>query len=356
MKNITIIVGARPNFMKVAPLLRLLDQQNNYNITLVHTGQHYDEKMSDVFFKDLDIRKPDYNLNVGSASHSVQTARIMEKFELVCQEVSPNLLIVVGDVNSTMACSIVAKKLHIKVAHIEAGLRSYDRDMPEEINRLITDSITDFFFVTEQSGEDNLIREGHDKNNIFFVGNLMIDSLHYGLNKIRSKEKLFDEEYGLITLHRPSNVDDIKKLKDILEGLSHVSNEIKLFFSIHPRTKKKMEEYGISPSKNIEVLDSMPYLDFLQIMKNSKVIFTDSGGIQEETTALKIPCYTLRENTERPVTISQGSNRLIGSEKINIINSFKEFKFDINSSYELPNGWDGNTSQRILQILNKRLK
>lgn len=356
MKKITIVVGARPNFMKVAPLLRLLDQQNNYSTTLVHTGQHYDEKMSDVFFRDLDIRKPDYNLNVGSASHSVQTARIMEKFELVCQEVSPDLLIVVGDVNSTMACSIVAKKLHIKVAHIEAGLRSNDRDMPEEINRLITDSITDFFFVTEQSGEDNLIKEGHNKNNIFFVGNLMIDSLHYGLHKIKSKEKFFDEEYGLITLHRPSNVDDIKKLKDILDGLLHVSNEIKLFFSIHPRTKKKMKECGITPSKNIEILDSMPYLDFLQIMKNSKVIFTDSGGIQEETTALKIPCYTLRENTERPVTISQGSNRLISPEKINIINSFKKFKFDINSSYKLPEGWDGNTSQRILKILNERLK
>ncbi len=355
MKNITIVVGARPNFMKVAPLLRLLDQQSNYVTTLVHTGQHYDQKMSGVFFKDLDIREPDYNLNVGSGSHSIQTSRIMEKFEQVCHEVSPDLLIVVGDVNSTMACSIVAKKLHIKVAHIEAGLRSNDRDMPEEINRLITDSITDFFFVTEQSGEDNLIKEGHDKNNIFFVGNLMIDSLHYGLKKIRSKEKLFNGEYGLITLHRPSNVDDIKKLKDILDGLSFISNTIKLFFSVHPRTKKKMEKYGITLSKNIEILDAMPYLNFLQIMKNAKVIFTDSGGIQEETTALKIPCYTLRENTERPVTISQGSNRLVVPEKINIINSFKEFKFDISLSYKLPEGWDGNASQRILKILNKKL-
>ncbi len=355
MKDIIIVVGARPNFMKVAPLLRLIDKEKDYNTILVHTGQHYDEKMSDVFFEDLDIRKPDYNLNVGSASHNIQTARIMKKFEKICQEITPDLLIVVGDVNSTMACSIVAKKLHIKVAHIEAGLRSYDRDMPEEINRLITDSISDYFFVTEQSGENNLIKEGHDRNNIFVVGNLMIDSLHYGLNKINSKEKVSDHGYGLITLHRPSNVDAIEQLKDILDGLSYVSNEIKLFFSIHPRTKEKIKDYGITMNKNIEILDAMPYLDFLQIMKNAKVIFTDSGGIQEESTALKIPCYTLRHNTERPITITQGSNRLTPPNKTNIIKTFKKFKFDINSDYKLPDGWDGKTAQRIIKILHERL-
>jgi len=355
MKKIAIIVGARPNFMKVAPLLRLLDKQSHYTTTLIHTGQHYDKKMSDVFFEDLDIRKPDYNLNVGSGSHGIQTAQIMEKFEKICQEIMPDLLIVVGDVNSTMACSIVAKKLHVKVAHIEAGLRSHDRNMPEELNRLITDSISDYFFVTEKSGEDNLIKEGHDKNNIFFVGNLMIDSLHYGLNKISSKEKMFEGDYGLITLHRPSNVDDINKLKDILDGLSYISNEIKLFFSIHPRTKKKIQEHSIALNKNIEILDAMPYLDFLNIMKNSKVIFTDSGGIQEESTALKIPCYTLRNNTERPVTISQGSNRLVSPEKEIILKLFKKFKFDINSRYKLPDGWDGITAERIVKILNERL-
>jgi UDP-N-acetylglucosamine 2-epimerase (non-hydrolysing) len=353
MKNIVIVVGARPNFIKVAPLLRLIDKEQDFNITLVHTGQHYDEKMSDVFFKDLDIRKPDYNLNVGSASHSIQTARIMEKFEKVCEEIVPDLLIVVGDVNSTMACSLVAKKLHIKVAHIEAGLRSYDRDMPEEINRLVTDAISDYFFVTEKSGEENLIKESHDKSNIFFVGNLMIDSLHYGLNKIKSKESVSDNDYGLTTLHRPSNVDNIDNLKSILDALSEISNEIKLFFSVHPRTKQNILKHKIVMSKNIEILDAMPYLDFLNIMKNSKVIFTDSGGIQEESTVLKIPCYTLRKNTERPITITQGSNRLVNPNKISIIKSFKKFKYDINSNYKLPDGWDGNTSKRIIDIIKE---
>ena len=353
MKNIVIVVGARPNFMKVAPLLRLFDKEQDFNITLVHTGQHYDEKMSNVFFRDLNIRKPDYNLNVGSGSHSIQTASIMKKFEEVCYKISPDLLIVVGDVNSTMACSLVAKKLLIKVAHIEAGLRSYDRDMPEEINRLVTDAISDYFFVTEKSAVENLIKEGHDKNKIFFVGNLMIDSLHYGLNKIKTKDKIYNDDYGLITLHRPSNVDDISNLKDILAGLSEISNTIKLFFSIHPRTKKNILKYKIFMSNNIDILDAMPYLDFLNVMKNSKVIFTDSGGIQEESTVLKIPCYTLRKNTERPITIIQGSNRLTNPNKISIIKSFKEFKYDINSNYKLPKGWDGNTSKRIIDVIKK---
>tara|TARA_B100000965_G_scaffold138450_1_gene115257 strand:- start:4554 stop:5621 length:1068 start_codon:yes stop_codon:yes gene_type:complete len=353
MKNIAIIVGARPNFMKVAPLLRLIDKEQDINTTLIHTGQHYDKTMSDVFFKDLDIRKPDYNLNVGSASHSIQTARIMEQFEKVCEKIMPNLLIVVGDINSTMACSIVAKKLHIKVAHIEAGLRSYDRDMPEEINRLVTDAISDYFFVTEKSGEENLIKEGQDKNNIFFVGNLMIDSLHYGLQKIKSKNSVSDSDYGLITLHRPSNVDNIDNLRSILDGLSEVSKNIKLFFSIHPRTKQKIQENKIIVNKNITMLDALAYLDFLNIMKNAKVIFTDSGGIQEESTALKIPCYTLRNNTERPITISQGSNRLVKPDKKNIIKSFKKFKYDINLNYQLPDGWDGHTSRSIINIIKK---
>ena len=355
MKNISIIVGARPNFMKVAPLLRLIDKEKDFDTTLIHTGQHYDKKMSDVFFQDLEIRKPDYNLNVGSASHSIQTARIMEEFEKVCEKIMPDLLIVVGDINSTMACSLVAKKLHIKVAHIEAGLRSYDRDMPEEINRLVTDAISDYFFVTEKSGEENLIKEGHDKSNIFFVGNLMIDSLHYGLNKIKSKESGPDpdSDYGLITLHRPSNVDNIDNLKSILDGLSEISNNIKLFFSIHPRTKQKIQENKIIINENITILDALAYLDFLSIMKNAKVIFTDSGGIQEESTALKIPCYTLRNNTERPITITQGSNRLVKPNKQGIIKSFKKFKYDINLGYKLPDGWDGHTAKRIIDIIKK---
>jgi UDP-N-acetylglucosamine 2-epimerase (non-hydrolysing) len=353
MKNIIIVVGARPNFMKVAPLLRLIDKEQDFNITLVHTGQHYDKKMSDVFFRDLDIRMPDYNLNIGSASHSIQTARIMEKFEKVCEQIAPDLLIVVGDVNSTMACSLVAKKLHIKVAHVEAGLRSYDRSMPEEINRLVTDAISDYCFVTEKSGEENLIKEGHNKNNIFFVGNLMIDSLYYGLSKIKSKKSVSDNDYGLITLHRPSNVDNIDNLKDILSALSEISSEIKMYFSVHPRTKQNILKHKIIISDNIKVLDATPYLDFLNIMKNAKIIFTDSGGIQEESTVLKIPCYTLRNNTERPITITQGTNRLVSPDKISILKSFKKFKYDINSSYKLPYGWDGNTSKRIVDIIKE---
>jgi len=353
MKNIIIVVGARPNFMKAAPLLRLVDKEKNFTTTLIHTGQHYDKKMSDVFFEDLDIRKPDYNLNIGSGTHSIQTAKIMVEFEKICNKKLPDLLIVVGDVNSTMACSIVAKKLHIEVAHIEAGLRSYDRNMPEEINRLITDAITDYFFVTEESGLNNLIKEGHSKDKIFFVGNLMIDSLHYGLKKIKSRKQFSKNNYGLVTLHRPSNVDDIKKLNDILDGLTHISNEIKLFFSVHPRTKEKIKNNKIIINKNIEVLDALPYLDFLHMMRDSKIIFTDSGGIQEESTVLKIPCYTLRENTERPITISQGSNRLVSPDKVNIIKSFEKFKYNINSKYQLPEGWDGKTSKKIVDIIKK---
>ena len=352
MKNIIFVVGARPNFMKVAPVLRTLKNQSIFNITLVHTGQHYDNKMSGTFFSDLEIQKPNYNLNVGPGTHAEQTAKIMVSFEKVCHKISPELVIVVGDVNSTMACTIVAKKLNIQVAHIEAGLRSNDRKMPEEINRLVTDSISDYFFVTENSGKENLVEEGQDNSKIFFVGNLMIDSLHYGLNKIKTKKVYNSNNYGLVTLHRPSNVDNIDTFKEILDALSEISNEIKLFFSIHPRTQKKINQYKISFSENIKILEPFPYLDFLHLMRDSKVIFTDSGGIQEESTVLKIPCYTLRGNTERPITINQGTNHLVGTNKKSIVNSFKKNKYSINSGYKLPYRWDGKTSKRIVEILN----
>ena len=275
MKKILIVVGARPNFMKVAPLMRALKNNGGFETILVHTGQHYDKKMSEVFFNDLEIPQPDFNLNVGSGTHSIQTARIMEKFEDVCSKSNPDLVMVVGDVNSTMACAIVAKKLHIKVAHIEAGLRSNDRDMPEEINRLVTDSISDYFFVTEESGESNLLKEGHCKSKIFFSGNLMIDSLHFGLGKISGDNAPTEEEYGLITLHRPSNVDNIENLRSILDGLSDIANSIKLLFSIHPRTKNNIVSNNIDLSENIVIMDSLPYLEFLNVMKNAKVIFIE---------------------------------------------------------------------------------
>lgn len=356
MKKVLIVVGARPNFMKVAPLMRALKNNGGFETILVHTGQHYDKKMSEVFFNDLEIPQPDFNLNVGSGSHSIQTARIMEKFEEVCVQSIPDLVLVVGDVNSTMACTIVAKKLHIEVAHIEAGLRSNDRNMPEEINRLVTDSISDYFFVTEKSGELNLIKEGHSDSKIFFSGNLMIDSLHFGLKKISGNNVPIKGEYGLITLHRPSNVDNIENLKNILEGLSNIADSIKLLFSIHPRTKNNINSNNINLSKNIVIMDSLPYLEFLNVMKNAKVIFTDSGGIQEESTVLKIPCYTLRNNTERPITISHGTNRLVSPNRESIIKSFNNYGFNINSNYNLPKGWDGKASERIVNFLDKIIR
>lgn len=352
MKNIIITVGARPNFMKVAPLLRILDGNSSFDVTLIHTGQHYDHKMSDVFFEELNIRKPDYNFNIGSGSHSMQTAKIMLEFEKICNKKSPDLLIVVGDVNSTMACSIVAKKLHVEVAHIEAGLRSYDRNMPEEINRLITDSISDYFFVTEKSAVDNLLKEGIDESKIHFVGNLMIDSLHYGLNQLSKDQKFQNMEYGLVTLHRPANVDNIIVLKELMAALSEISQGLKLLFPIHPRTRKIISENEIN-FENIELMDPLPYLTFLHAMRDSKVIFTDSGGIQEESTVLKIPCYTLRENTERPITINQGTNILAGVNKNKILQIFKKNKFNINSNYKLPEKWDGKSSQRIAKIIER---
>lgn len=355
MKNVVTVVGARPNFMKAAPLLRELKKNPELNSLLVHTGQHYDKNMSDVFFKDLDIQKPDYMLNIGSGTQSYQTGKIMEKFEDLCLKINPNLIIVLGDINSTMACSIVAKKLHINLAHIEAGLRSRDKEMPEEINRLITDSISDYFFVTERSAVNNLINENHNADNIFFVGNLMIDSLHYGLERIKKLPKAKKFDYGLITLHRPSNVDNFANLKNIIDNLRDISNEIKLYFALHPRTKKQIKINNINLGNNIKMLDPVPYLDFLHLMRDSKVIFTDSGGIQEESTVLKIPCYTLRYNTERPITITQGTNKLTLPEKTNILNMFKEHKFDINSNYKLPEGWDGKTAQKIVKILNERI-
>ena len=350
-KTIITVVGARPNFMKAAPLLRELKNQSHLKSLLVHTGQHYDKIMSEVFFDNHDIQKPDYMLKIGSGSHSFQTGNIMEKFEKVCLKAKPDLVIVLGDINSTLACSIVAKKLHIKLAHIEAGLRSYDRQMPEEINRLVTDSISDIFFVTEESGEKNLIKEGHKKKQIHLVGNLMIDSLHYGIKKLGLNDNDNIHDYGLVTLHRPSNVDDIDQLQNILHDLSKISNHIKLYFSVHPRTKNQIEKHKIIIDKNIKIFDSLSYLDFLKLMKNAKVIFTDSGGIQEESTALKIPCYTLRYNTERPITILQGTNILTKPEKGNIYRKFLQNKFKINTKYKLPFGWDGKASKRIIKKL-----
>jgi len=355
MKKILTVVGARPNFMKAAPFLRKL-KETSFQSFLVHTGQHYDKMLSDVFFEELDIQKPDFNLNVGSSSHAKQTADIMIGFEKICLNIKPDLIVVIGDINSTMACAIVAKKLNIKVAHLESGLRSNDLNMPEEINRIITDSITDYFFVTEESGVTNLVNEGKNKSDIFFVGNLMIDNLFYGLEKIKNRKSKIKEDYGIVTLHRPSNVDDPKKLDEIISALKEISKEIKLFFSIHPRTKKSITNFKINLGSKISILEPQSYLNFLHLMRDAKVIFTDSGGIQEEATILKIPCYTIRKNTERPITITKGTNRLVGNSKKDIVDTFKINKFSIKNSYEVPLMWDGNSANRISEELEKALQ
>ena len=339
--------------MKIAPIMRLLKNNKSIISRLVHTGQHYDYKMSDIFFSELEIPNPEYNLEVGSSSHSVQTAKIMIKFEEVCKDFVPDFILLVGDVNSTLACAITAKKMNIKVIHVEGGLRSFDRTMPEEINRLVTDSISDYYFITENNAMENLHNEGISNDKIYFVGNLMIDSLYFALNKIKERKKFDNNHYGLVTLHRPSNVDNIDSLIEILDALSIISQELILYFSVHPRTKLIIEKHKLQISENIKILDSLSHFDFLHIMRDSKVVFTDSGGIQEETTVLKIPCYTIRENTERPITLEIGTNHLAGVNKKNILSSFLEKKYSISDSYEIPKGWDGKASHRIVRILEK---
>jgi UDP-N-acetylglucosamine 2-epimerase (non-hydrolysing) len=310
--------------MKIAPIMRELKKRNEPGLEflLIHTGQHYDFNMSETFFEDLGIPQPDYFLNAGGGSHSEQTAKIMVSFEKICIDENPDVVIVVGDVNSTLACSIVAKKMKIKVAHVEAGLRSFDLDMPEEINRMVTDAITDYFFTTEKDANDNLIKEGKKRENIFFVGHVMIDNLQYQYRKIMSmdrsafahsemKKKL--GEYIFLTLHRPSNVDYEDKLKDIISALETVAKKTPIIFPIHPRTKKMLETFKIKLSDNIIALDPLGFKDSLYLWKDAICVFTDSGGLQEETTGLGVPCFTIRKNTERPVTVNEGTNTLIGS-------------------------------------------
>lgn len=360
-KKIISVVGARPNFMKVAPIDRAFHKYNNeVEHLIVHTGQHYDQKMSDAFFQDLEMPHPAYFLNVGSASHAVQTAKIMIEFEKVCLNEKPDLVIVVGDVNSTIAAALTSIKLGIKVAHVEAGLRSYDRNMPEEINRLATDAICNYCFVTEQSGYDNLISEGFDKKRIFFVGNTMIDSQKFALpltnnSQLLEKYSLEKEKFVLITMHRPSNVDIPEQLKDLLEIFNEISKKYKVVFPIHPRTRKNINEFGfeniIKDNKNLLLIEPAGYIDFLTLMKNSNFVLTDSGGIQEETSVLGIPCLTIRTSTERPSTIKLGTNRLIQPESKQIRNAVIELMNNRpTTNTEIPL-WDGKASERITEII-----
>ncbi|MGK9477960.1 non-hydrolyzing UDP-N-acetylglucosamine 2-epimerase [Melioribacter sp. OK-6-Me] len=365
--KIVSVVGARPNFMKIAPLKRAIDEFNSkdhslFEHILVHTGQHYDENMSKVFFEDLELPEPDYYLGVGGGSHAEQTARIILAFEKILLKEIPDIVVVVGDVNSTMACSITAVKMGIKVAHVEAGLRSFDRTMPEEINRIITDSISDILFVSEPSGILNLNNEGIPADKVAFVGNIMIDSLIYYLNKNKNSSlldrfKLKGNSYCLVTLHRPSNVDNKESIEKIINFLNDLSSKIKIFFPVHPRTYNNFIKYSLLNNLKDEIILSEPlgYLDFISALKEAKFVLTDSGGIQEESTFLGIPCITLRNTTERPVTVEVGSNYLAGE---NVEKAFEYAENILAGNYKngkIPELWDGNTAQRIVNVLYEKL-
>jgi UDP-N-acetylglucosamine 2-epimerase (non-hydrolysing) len=354
------IVGARPNLMKIAPLMHAYEASENIDPLLVHTGQHYDENMSDLFFRQLGIPEPDLNLEVGSSSHAVQTADIMRAFEPIVLDHQPDAVLVVGDVNSTIACGIVAVKLGIKLIHVEAGLRSGDRTMPEEINRIITDSISDILFCTEQSGIDNLRQEGVPKEKVHLVGNVMIDTLLQHQEKADDSTVLGDlglEErgYAVLTLHRPSNVDNRDLLEGLIGVLEEIQNDLPVIFPIHPRTRSRLQEFGFSPRldamPDLRLLEPVGYLDFLKLTASAKIVLTDSGGIQEETTILKVPCLTLRENTERPVTLEIGSNQLVGTDPQKILTAYRAVRDSTLEKFSIPPLWDGHAAERIVRVL-----
>ncbi len=363
-KPIILVVGARPNYMKIAPLYAELEARG-VNQKLLDTGQHYDEEMSKVFFRDLGLPVPDISLGIGSDSHATQTARIMVEFEKICNKLDPQMVIVVGDVNSTLACTLVASKMNIRVAHVEAGLRSWDRKMPEEINRIVTDSLSDILFTPSIDGDQNLIKEGVPKEKIHFVGNIMIDSLFGILDKCEESEilrklSLTDFEYGIVTMHRPSNVDNLGNFSSIVEALEHVGRICKLVFPMHPRTEKNARNMGlmvrIEQIPGIEIIGPQGYLDFMALMKSAKFVLTDSGGLQEEATVLKIPCITMRDNTERPITISEGTNRLVGSKKEEIINGIEELINEDYGDLSPPKYWDGQAASRIADIIVEEIE
>jgi UDP-N-acetylglucosamine 2-epimerase (non-hydrolysing) len=376
--KLILVAGARPNFMKVAPIIEAIrkHQQNSsrsIDFTLVNTGQHYDDEMSAFFFRDLGLPHPDVDLEVGSGTHAWQTAEIMKRFEVVCLERQPSHVLVVGDVNSTVACALVAAKLGIAVVHVEAGLRSFDRSMPEEVNRVLTDSISDFLFTTEQSANENLAREGISKDKIYFVGNVMIDTLMRHREKARASKILVrlglqDSSlinYGLLTLHRPANVEDQQTLHTLIEAVLGIAQRLPIVFPVHPRTAQRLRQstlqqklFWVSGESQIPrirhgviCLAPLGYLDFLHLMENAKVVLTDSGGIQEETTILKVPCITLRHNTERPVTVALGTNRVIGSDRDAIVReSLQALIYDFDG-LKPPPLWDGKAADRIVAIL-----
>lgn len=348
--HILHVVGARPNFMKAAPVTREL-RERGARQTLVHTGQHYDSNMSDVFFAQLEMLTPDVNLEVGSGSHARQTAEIMTRFEPVVQESMPDIVLVYGDVNSTMAAALVCSKLSIRIGHVEAGLRSFDRSMPEEINRILTDQLAHLLFTPSEDADQNLKREGIAKEKIHRVGNVMIDSL---VRLLPSAEKFttngFSRRYALVTLHRPSNVDDVECLKNILQCLIELSESLEIVFPVHPRTRQRLTNFGIDLSR-LHVTDPLPYIEFLALQHRACVVITDSGGIQEETTYLQVPCITLRENTERPITVSIGTNTLVGQDMHALKREVRRITEQKIMKGMIPPLWDGKAAERIAEVL-----
>jgi len=365
---IYLVAGARPNFMKIAPIVRALQAQKVLTYKIIHTGQHYDRDMNDVFFEELGIPQPDVFMAAGGGSHAQQTAKIMVGFEELCQNERPAAVLVVGDVNSTLACSIVAKKLNIPVAHVEAGLRSGDMAMPEEINRLVTDSISDWFFVTEPAALEHLRREGKPDSAVHYVGHVMVDNVLYQADKLANTDTAGFEtsafkqarqdagqRYGVVTMHRPSNVDDAETFTRIAGALKEISAELPLIFPVHPRTRANIEKFGIDLGPNITLAGPQAYMAFLNLWKDAAVVLTDSGGLQEETTALGVPCVTIRENTERPVTVDEGSNVLAGTDPAVIMAEARKILRGEGKQGRRPHLWDGKAAERIVAVLATEL-
>jgi len=358
--RIVNVVGARPNFVKIAPLLREMRKHDDIDPLVVHTGQHYDERLSDVFFRQMGIGEPDVNLEVGSGSHAWQTAEILRRIEPVLLKYQPDLVLVVGDVNSTIAASLAAAKLGIPMAHVESGLRSFDRTMPEEINRVLTDALADYLFVTEEGAIDNLLREGRSRNCIYFVGNVMIDALRYFL-PLAQKSTLGKElglrrdnafhSFAVLTLHRPSNVDSTERLESLLSVIEEVAERLPVVFPVHPRTQKIIASLDRRGCSRVKLIPPVGYLDFLWLLSQAKLVLTDSGGIQEETTALGVPCLTLRDNTERPVTVTQGTNEIVGLDSAKIRTGVDTVLAGKWKAGRLPQFWDGHAAERIVDIL-----
>jgi UDP-N-acetylglucosamine 2-epimerase (non-hydrolysing) len=362
--SVFLVGGARPNFMKVAPLYHAFAKSPAFDVTLVHTGQHYDDKLAGSFFRDLELPQPDVALNVGSGSHAAQTARVLERFEQELCRRQPDLVVVVGDVNSTIACALAAVKMTYpdgrrpRVAHVEAGLRSFDRTMPEEINRILCDAISDFLFVTEESGTKHLNAEGVNPERVFLVGNVMIDTLRRQSPAAEERAAwttlgVSERRYAVATLHRPSNVDDDGNLAKLIGTLSDVAEFIPVVFPVHPRTRARLDALGMPVTERLRLTEPMGYPDFLSLMMKARMVLTDSGGIQEETTCLGVPCLTLRENTERPITVTQGTNRVIGTDPAVVLREVRRTLLQPMSLAKVPPLWDGKAAERIVDVLER---